>query len=219
MRKLILFTMIVTLTITYFNFSINKESIKLETADQSVKESSTTNNTFNDETTKESEKILEGKNKSDSNITNNPTKNISTSKEVKVPKTETSKSSSVVIEQNKKPDEPPKTNNEVKEDTLIKENKKEESIPIIEEADLKNEVATSDPFYSTHHGKIEFKTKQACNRAGVEVGFLDTVDIKNLGCFEIISKANTVMGYYLKVYCESGNCDRYKSMIDLSKFN
>lgn len=87
------------------------------------------------------------------------------------------------------------------------------------EEDLSKIVDTQNPNYSFHKGQIEFKTSKGCYDAGVEVASIDSVDINNVVCYEVVSKANTVMGYYMRVKCNSGNCNRYKTMIDLSKYN
>lgn len=84
--------------------------------------------------------------------------------------------------------------------------------------DLSKIVDNQNPNYSFHKGVIEFKTSKGCYDAGIEVASIDSVDINNVVCYEVVSKANTVMGYYMRVKCNSGNCNRYKAMKDLSKY-
>lgn len=236
--KKILFVAVVILSIVSFNYFIKRDTTKTpETASQNVVESTIESIVSNDDAIKETKEIPQEKNITDSSTINTQPKNISTPETIEP----SAKNESKPISSNTQPkktdesikkgsntspntrlnetNEPSKATDEISEPSLNDENKKEEQSSPKKEIDSNEKIATNDPFYSIHQGRIEFKTKQSCLNACEEVGFLDTVDIKNLGCFEIISKSNTIMGYYLKVYCESGNCDRYKTMIDLSKFN
>ena len=79
-------------------------------------------------------------------------------------------------------------------------------------------VDTNSFFYSIHQGRIEMSNKDNCLSAGEEIAFIDTIDINYYRCYEVTSIEGKVLGYYLNIFCESGNCDKYKKQIDLSKY-
>lgn len=81
------------------------------------------------------------------------------------------------------------------------------------------EVDTNSFFYSIHRGTINTKTQSGCLGAGEEIAFLDTVDINYYRCYEVTAKDGSILGYYLNIFCNSDNCNRYKSQIDWSKYN
>ena len=97
------------------------------------------------------------------------------------------------------------------------ENKVEETTKIIEEV-RDDIVDTNSWFYSIHHGKIETSTQDNCLSAGNEISFIDTVDINYYRCYEVTSTTGKVLGYYLNIFCNSDNCNRYKNQIDMSKY-
>lgn len=84
--------------------------------------------------------------------------------------------------------------------------------------DLTKVVDTENFFYSIHKGKVEFNKMDSCVNAGMDIAYLDVVDINYYRCYEVLSKAGTTMGYYLNIFCNSGNCDRYKSQVDLKSY-
>lgn len=78
----------------------------------------------------------------------------------------------------------------------------------------------NDFFYSITGGNVEFSTNAGCMKAGEDIAFIDVVDIQYFRCYEVTSKANTIMGYYLNIFCENGNCNsRYKSMININDYD
>ncbi len=79
-------------------------------------------------------------------------------------------------------------------------------------------VDTNSFFYSIHHGKIEMSSQNKCLSAGEEIAFLDTVDINYYRCYEVTSTTGKILGYYLNIFCNSDNCNRYKNQIDMSKY-
>lgn len=81
------------------------------------------------------------------------------------------------------------------------------------------EVDTNSFFYSIHQGTIDTKTMSGCLGGGEEIAFIDTVDINYYRCYEVTAKDGSILGYYLNIFCNSGNCSRYKSQIDWSKYN
>ena len=64
-----------------------------------------------------------------------------------------------------------------------------------------------------HHGIIEYNPnqRQDCINESIEIGFKDTVDITNAFCLEVYDSNNTILGYYLYIKCNSGNCNNYKN--------
>ena len=143
---------------------------------------------------------LESHNTSNSNVVNNKTKTV---KEVK-------KESTV--------SEPKKEIKEEENDKEIIPEQKEEDPPKVKEEVRDDIIDTNSWFYSIHHGKIETSTQSKCLSAGEEIAFIDTVDINYYRCYEITSTTGKVLGYYLNIFCNSDNCNRYKNQIDMSKY-
>ena len=86
--------------------------------------------------------------------------------------------------------------------------------------DLTKIANPNDFFYSITGGNAEFSTNAGCMKAGEDIAFIDVVDVQYFRCYEVMSKANTIMGYYLNIFCENGNCNsRYKSMINISNYD
>ena len=90
--------------------------------------------------------------------------------------------------------------------------------PIVKEEVRDDIIDTNSWFYSIHHGKIETSTQSKCLSAGEEIAFIDTVDINYYRCYEVTSTTGKVLGYYLNIFCNSDNCNRYKKQIDMSKY-
>ena len=143
---------------------------------------------------------LESHNTSNSNVVNNKTKTV---KEVK-------KESTV--------SEPKKEIKEEENDKEIIPEQKEEDPPKVKEEVRDDIIDTNSWFYSIHHGKIETSTQSKCLAAGEEIAFIDTVDINYYRCYEVTSTTGKVLGYYLNIFCNSDNCNRYKNQIDMSKY-
>ena len=61
-------------------------------------------------------------------------------------------------------------------------------------------------------------SQSKCLSAGEEIAFLDTVDINYYRCYEVTSTTGKVLGYYLNIFCNSDNCNRYKNQINMSKY-
>ena len=76
----------------------------------------------------------------------------------------------------------------------------------------------NDFYYSFHKGHIDdaYTTLEECYNKAFEVGFLDTVDIINETCYEVLDGQGTVLGIYMSVNCNSGNCERYKKMVGIN---
>lgn len=142
---------------------------------------------------------LESHNTSNSDVVNNKTKTV---KEVKTeptvsePKQEIKEENNQEVVPEQKEEEPPKVKEEVRDDI----------------------IDTNSWFYSIHHGKIETSTQGKCLAAGEEIAFIDTVDINYYRCYEVTSTTGKVLGYYLNIFCNSDNCNRYKNQIDMSKY-
>ena len=121
-------------------------------------------------------------------------------------------------------------NNTVSNETPIKESKPNVEVP---KEEPKQEVVQTQPvedltkvanpndfYYSITGGNVEFNTNAGCMKAGEDIAFIDVVDVQYFRCYEVSSKANTIMGYYLNIFCENGNCNsRYKSMINIKSYD
>ena len=77
----------------------------------------------------------------------------------------------------------------------------------------------NDFYYQEHKGVTNTRTKSACKQASEEIAFLDTVDINYCTCYAVPAKDGTILGYFVNVFCNSGNCNRYKSQIDWTKYD
>ena len=142
---------------------------------------------------------LESHNTSNSDVVNNKTKTVKevkTESTVSEPKQEIKEENNQEVIPEQKEEEPPKVNEEVRDDI----------------------IDTNSWFYSIHHGKIETSTQSKCLSAGEEIAFIDTVDINYYRCYEVTSTIGKVLGYYLNIFCNSDNCNRYKNQIDMSKY-
>ena len=142
---------------------------------------------------------LESHNTSNSDVVNNKAKTVKevkTESTVSEPKQEIKEENNQEVIPEQKEEEPPKVNEEVREDI----------------------IDTNSWFYSIHHGKIETSTQSKCLSAGEEIAFIDTVDINYYRCYEVTSTTGKVLGYYLNIFCNSDNCNRYKNQIDMSKY-
>lgn len=142
---------------------------------------------------------LESHNTSNSDVVNNKTKTVKevkTESTVSEPKQEIKEENNQEVIPEQKEEEPPKVNEEVRDDI----------------------IDTNSWFYSIHHGKIETSTQNKCLSAGEEIAFIDTVDINYYRCYEVTSTTGKVLGYYLNIFCNSDNCNRYKNQIDMSKY-
>lgn len=142
---------------------------------------------------------LESHNTSNSDVVNNKTKTVKevkTEPKVSEPKQEIKEENNQEAIPEQKEEEPPKVKEEVQDDI----------------------IDTNSWFYSIHHGKIETSTQGKCLAAGEEIAFIDTVDINYYRCYEVTSTTGKVLGYYLNIFCNSDNCNRYKNQIDMSKY-
>ena len=143
---------------------------------------------------------LESHNTSNPNVVNNKTKTV---KEVKKEPTVSEPKQEIKEENNNK--------------EVIPEQKEEEPPKVKEE--VRDDIIDANSwFYSIHHGKIETSTQSKCLSAGEEIAFIDTVDINYYRCYEVTSTTGKVLGYYLNIFCNSDNCNRYKNQIDMSKY-
>lgn len=89
----------------------------------------------------------------------------------------------------------------------------EETTPsIVEEESYIGVPSPNDFFYSIHLGRIDkkYKTLSDCYNDAPRIAFKDTNDINNIVCYEVIDDLGTVLGIYMDVICNSGNCERYK---------
>lgn len=105
----------------------------------------------------------------------------------------------------------------VNDKPTVTEEKKEDPIkqPEVVRDDI---VDTNSFFYSIHKGKIEMSSQNKCLSAGEQIAFIDTVDINYYRCYEVTSTTGKVLGYYLNIFCNSDNCNRYKEQINMSNY-
>lgn len=105
----------------------------------------------------------------------------------------------------------------VNDKPIVTEEMKEEPIkqPEVVRDDI---VDTNSFFYSIHKGKIEMSSQDKCLSAGEQIAFIDTVDINYYRCYEVTSTTGKVLGYYLNIFCNSDNCNRYKEQINMSNY-
>ena len=180
------------------------EDIKEDKEDENITEINEidNNNVENDSSSisNSNKNDLESHNTSNSNVVNNKAKTV---KEVK---------KEPIVSEPKQ-----ETKEEDNNQEIIPEQKEEES-PKIKEEIRDDIIDTNSWFYSIHHGKIETSTQSKCLSAGEEIAFIDTVDINYYRCYEVTSTTGKVLGYYLNIFCNSDNCNRYKKQIDMSKY-
>lgn len=99
--------------------------------------------------------------------------------------------------------------NEVKEEVQVQENK------------VVNQYigvpSPNDFYYSFHHGHIDrnYGDLYSCYNKATEVALQDTIDIINTTCYEVLDGQGTILGIYMDVNCNSGNCSRYKEMVGI----
>ena len=115
-----------------------------------------------------------------------------------------------IINDNQNQEESESTNSVVESQPEIIE---EETTPsIVEEESYIGVPSPNDFFYSIHLGRIDkkYKTLSDCYNDAPRIAFKDTNDINNIVCYEVIDDLGTVLGIYMDVKCNSGNCERYK---------
>lgn len=180
------------------------EEIKEDKEDENITEI----NEIDDNNVKDDSSSIHNSNKNDleSNYTSNTNVINNKNKTVKESEKETKRSDT-----NQEPKE------EVKEPEVPQEHEEVEP-PKVKEEIRDDIVDTNSWFYSIHHGKIETSTQSKCLAAGEEIAFIDTVDINYYRCYEVTSTTGKVLGYYLNIFCNSDNCNRYKNQIDMSKY-
>ena len=144
--------------------------------------------------------------------------------------TSSSSKSKLNIQSNNLKEKTNTQNNTVSNETPIKESKpnvevpkeepKQEPVQTKPSEDLTKVANPNEFYYSITGGNVEFNTNAGCMKAGEDIAFIDVVDVQYFRCYEVSSKANTIMGYYLNIFCENGNCNsRYKSMINIKSYD
>lgn len=75
----------------------------------------------------------------------------------------------------------------------------------------------NDFYYSYHLGHIDrnYHNLDDCYVKASEVALLDTIDINNTTCYEVLDGQGTILGIYMRVNCNSGNCSKYKEMVGI----
>lgn len=78
----------------------------------------------------------------------------------------------------------------------------------------KRYIGIPDPnnfYYSIHKGNIDYKNMEECLNNSQELGWKYPIDILYCNCIEVVDSESTVLGIYLDIHCESGNCKKYKN--------
>ena len=205
---------LISVTILVIILSISRNKVELTVNDESEKEIIESNNSIEEEEEILDEGITDNNENIESDIDvihnddrpsnkNNQKVNNSSNTNV-IEKQE-------VIKTPEKKDNVEEPKQEIKEEEPVKEEQPKEEVN-------ENIVDTNSFFYSIHHGKIEMSSQSKCLSAGEEIAFIDTVDINYYRCYEVTSTTGKILGYYLNIFCNSDNCNRYKNQIDMSKY-
>ena len=217
MKKILISLSVISLisvTVLVFILSIDRNKVELTVNDENENQIIESNNSIEEEEEILDESITDNNEniESDSNVIHN--NDIPSNKNNK--KVNNSSNTNVIRKQEevvKKPEEP-KNVEESQQDIKIEEPIEEKPKEVVNE----NIVDTNSFFYSIHHGKIEMSSQSKCLSAGEEIAFIDTVDINYYRCYEVTSTTGKILGYYLNIFCNSDNCNRYKNQIDMSKY-
>ncbi|MDO5568570.1 MAG: hypothetical protein Q4G04_00455 [bacterium] len=191
----------VIILILLITFSSILYIIKIDTNDvDNIKENK--NNVINKTSAENKEQDEIQTNKADT-VINSKNDNVTSSEKKEQDKTTTNNSNSI-----------PK--NDISSSQTITEEQIEQ--PIIEtpkqEEPKPSYIGVPDPNhpdYSFHNGVIEESDKNTCLSKGENISFIDTVDIINTWCVPVRDGQNIILGYYLVIKCNSGNCNKYKT--------
>lgn len=220
MRKKVIFLLVGIFAISFLSVigikSFNKESIKHEeipkieekiNKKENEEKTDIITNESNQEELKNSkeEKIVEQENKVDNKVNNDVPKKSTTSSSTTSTNTKSNNQNNTVVET-------------PKQDPVVPEQKP--SVSVEQPKPTTSYVGVPNPndfYYSFHKGHIDkgYSTLDGCNSRTAEVSLIDTVDIINTTCFEVLDGQGTVLGIYMYVKCKSGNCDRYKTLVGI----
>lgn len=220
MRKKVIFLLVGIVAISLLSVigikSFNKEKIKQEEVPkieekvnkkENEEKTDIITNESNQEELKNSkeEKIVEQENKVDNKVNNDVPKKSTTSSSTTSTNTKSNNQNNTVIET-------------PKQDPVVPEQKP--SVSVEQPKPATSYVGVPNPndfYYSFHKGHIDkgYSTLDGCNSRTAEVSLIDTVDIINTTCFEVLDGQGTVLGIYMYVKCKSGNCDRYKTLVGI----
>lgn len=79
--------------------------------------------------------------------------------------------------------------------------------------EIKRYIGIPDPnnfYYSIHKGNVDYKNMEECLNDSQQLGWEYPIDILYCNCIEVVDSESTVLGIYLDIHCESGNCNKYK---------
>ena len=171
------------------NISI-EEKIK-ETIESDQKE-------LQEETKTEKQEIVEEKKENTTSTTSNNSITSNTSKETNVNTKQESNSTSSASNSVEAHEDIPKQENKVVNQYI--------GVP-----------SPNDFYYSYHLGHIDrnYHNLDDCYVKASEVALLDTIDINNTTCYEVLDGQGTILGIYMRVNCNSGNCSKYKEMVGI----
>lgn len=185
---------------------VSKIEEKVNNKEKEEKNDTSTNESNQEEFKNSKEEIIvEQENKIDNKVNNDVPKKSTTSSSTTSTNTKSNNQNNTVVE-------PPK------QDTVVPEQKP--SVDVEQPKPTTSYVGVPNPndfYYSFHKGHIDknYTTLDGCNSRTAEVSLIDTVDIINTTCFEVLDGQGTVLGIYMYVKCKSGNCDRYKNLVGI----
>lgn len=210
---------------------IDKESSKdeevIKKEKDSLTEESTTENILEEETNVENNIQNNSTNTSKNNKTNSTSSN-SSSKSNNTESNSNSSTNTNTPSTNSKNSNSNQSNNtsSQKNDEVKKDNNIASNNDTTNNNSTKNNTTSNskdpDPndfYYSEHKGVTNTRTESGCKQASEDIAFLDTVDINYCTCYDVHAKDGTILGYFVYVFCNSGNCNRYKSQIDWNKYD
>lgn len=168
-----------------------KTDTKKETIESDQKE-------LQEETKTEKQEIVEEKKENNTSTTSNNSNTSNTSKETNVNTKQESNSTSSASNSVEVHEDIPKQENKVVNQYI--------GVP-----------SPNDFYYSYHLGHIDrnYHNLDDCYVKASEVALLDTIDINNTTCYEVLDGQGTILGIYMRVNCNSGNCSKYKEMVGI----
>ena len=151
-----------------------------------------------EETKTEKQEIVEEKKENNTSTTSNNSNTSNTSKETNVNTKQESNSTSSASNSVEVHEDIPKQENKVVNQYI--------GVP-----------SPNDFYYSYHLGHIDrnYHNLDDCYVKASEVALLDTIDINNTTCYEVLDGQGTILGIYMRVNCNSGNCSKYKEMVGI----
>lgn len=200
------------------SFSSNDNNIKLP---EEIKEIEETENNITESNINE---VVEEEKTTTSPIIKNDkdTSNKNNNKEIIVKENSKDNTATSKVEKEQVIEKENPIQNEIKEEKPIIENENNNQVENTTNKETNTQYIgvpnPNDFYYSLHKGRIDdaYTTLDGCYNKSIEVAFLDTNDITNAFCYEVLDGKGAVLGIYMSVKCNSGNCERYKEMVGIN---